>query len=204
MDIGKIYKIVGYGLTYYGSTTESIKRRLARHQSHYLLHKEGKRTDRITVFDIFDKGNEYTIELVEHFLCDNKKDLLDKENYYIYNNVCVNKCIPNRTIEQLKERQREYNEKHKDQIKEASNKYAEKKRREKGQKLKSEMTLTKDPSYKANKAKEYRAKMTEEEKEEHLKKRRETRKPLTEEQKIKARERAKKQREDKKALLIIK
>jgi len=53
--------------------------------------------------------------------------------------------------------------------------WAEKNRRSKGQKIKSEMILTKDPEYYNNKAKEYRAKETAEQKEERLRKRREKR-----------------------------
>jgi hypothetical protein len=194
MDIGKIYKISGYGLNYYGSTTESIKRRLARHKSHYNDFKDGKRTDKITVFQIFDLGDDYIIELIEHFICPDKKTLLDKENQYITNNECINKCVPNITIEQIKERKKKYNELHKDKIKETAKIWAEKNRREKGQQIKSEMNLTKDPEYFARKARERRAKLTLEEKETLLEKRRLSRKPLSEEQKIKARERAKIQR----------
>jgi|688.fasta_scaffold344199_2 hypothetical protein len=173
MDIGKIYKISGYGLNYYGSTTESIKRRLARHKGHYKDFKDGKRTDKITVFDIFDKGDDYTIELIEHFICPDKKTLLDKENYYITNNECVNKCVPNRTPEQLKERQKKYNENHKEQIKETAKKWAEKDRREKGCKIKSEMVLTKEVGYSSRKARERRENETQEQKDIRLAKRRE-------------------------------
>lgn len=173
MDIGKIYKIIGYGLTYYGSTTESIKRRLARHKSHYKDFKDGKRIDKITVFDIFDRGEDYEIILVEHFICPDKKTLLDKENYYITTNECVNKCIPNRTLEQLKERQKKYNENHREQIKNTAKKWAEKDRREKGCKIKAEMIISKDPDYQAKWAREKRAKETPEQKEARLQKRRE-------------------------------
>lgn len=195
MDIGKIYKISGYGLNYYGSTTESIKRRLARHKAHYKDYKDGKRTDKITVFQIFDLGDDYNIELIEHFICPDKKTLLDKENYYITNNECLNKCVPNRTPEQLKERQKKYNELHKDKIRETAKNWAEKNRREKGCQIKAEMNKSKTPEYKAEQTRKYRAKMTPEQKAEHLKKRRENRKPLTEEQKEKVKERSRKRRE---------
>jgi hypothetical protein len=195
MDIGKIYKISGYGLNYYGSTTESIKRRLARHLSHYSAYKIGKRTDRITAFNIFDKGDDYTIELIEHFICPDKKTLLDKENFYITNNECINKCVPNRTPEQLKERQHLYNEKHKEQIKQTAKEWAEQDRRAKGCKKREEMVITKAPDYSARKKREARAKETPEQREVRLAKRRAERKPLTEEQKERAKERARKQRE---------
>lgn len=197
MDIGKIYKIVGYGLTYYGSTTESLKRRLSRHRRHFNDYNDGKRNDKTTAFEIFVNGDDYKIELVEHILTNNPKDLTDRENYYITNNECVNKNIPNITIEQKKERQKKYNEKHKEQIKETAKKWAEKDRRERGIKKREEMTKTKEEGYVSIMRKKRLEKETPEEKEERLKKRRENykKKGLTEEQKIKSRERARLQRE---------
>jgi hypothetical protein len=59
-----------------------------------------------------------------------------------------------------------------DKIKQYKREWAEKNRREKGVKLRSEMTLTKDPNYKNNKAKEYKAKLTDEQKEAKLEARR--------------------------------
>lgn len=171
MDIGKIYKIYGYGLTYYGSTTESIKRRLARHKGHYKDYKDGKRTDKITVFNIFDKGDDYDIELIEHFICPDKKTLLDKENHYITTNECVNKCVPNRTPEQLKQRQKEYIEKNKEKINETSRLWAEKNRREKG--IKEKVIGFDKNEYQKKRNKEQRANETPEEKEIRLQKRRE-------------------------------
>lgn len=171
MDIGKIYKISGYGLNYYGSTTESIKRRLARHKANYKDFLDGKRTDNITVYKIFEKGDDYNIELIEHFICPDKKTLLDKENYYITNNECVNLCVPNRTPEQIKERQKKYNEKNKDKIRETAKKWAEKNRRKKG--IKEKVIGFDNKKYQNEWAKNKRAKETPEEKELRLQKRRE-------------------------------
>jgi hypothetical protein len=90
-----------------------------------------------------------------------------------------------------------------DELKEYKRLWAEKNRREKGCKLKLEMTKTQDPEYQKIKTREYRerlaSKLTEEEKEARLKARREAyaKKPQTEEQKEKARERARLQRERK-------
>jgi hypothetical protein len=84
-----------------------------------------------------------------------------------------------------------------DKIKETKRNWAEKDRREKGLKIKSEMTLTKDPHYSNNKQKERRKNETEEEKEIRLEKRREKYKDkiITPEEREKAKERAKRQRE---------
>lgn len=170
MDIGKIYKISGYGLNYYGSTTESIKRRLARHKSHYKDFNNGKRTDKISVFRIFDLGDDYNIELIEHFVCPDKKTLLDRENYYISNNECVNICIPNRTMEQIKERQKLYNDNNKEQIKETARLWAEKNRREKG--IKPKVIGFDEKKYHREYNKNKRANETPEQKEIRLAKRR--------------------------------
>jgi hypothetical protein len=97
----------------------------------------------------------------------------------------------NLTPEQLEER--------KDRTRERARLWAEKNRREKGCEIKSEMTKTDDPSYKAKWAKTMRETETDEHKAERLRKRREAyaKKEQTEEQKEKARERARKQREKK-------
>ena len=73
--------------------------------------------------------------------------------------------IENLSEEQQKERL--------DKIREYKKEWAEKDRREKGCKLKSEMNLTKDPDYYARKKREARAKETPEQKEARLQKRRE-------------------------------
>jgi hypothetical protein len=87
----------------------------------------------------------------------------------------------------------------KERTRERARLWAEKNRREKGCEIKSEMTKTKDPDYKANWARKMRATETDEHKEERLRKEREAyaKKEQTEEQKEKARERARKQRERK-------
>lgn len=103
--------------------------------------------------------------------------------------------LENYTEEQLKERQ--------DKINEYKRNWAEKDRRGKGMKTRAEMNLTKQADYKAKKQREYRAKMTPEEKEAYLAKRRAERKPLSEEQKEAARERARKQRLEKKNKAIV-
>jgi len=102
---------------------------------------------------------------------------------------CQNKgnLLINLSNEELEER--------KIKLKEYKRIWAEKDRRLKGQQIKTEMTKTKEPNYNLIKNREYMARLTPEQKEAYLKRRRETRKPPTEEQKIKARERAKQQRE---------
>lgn len=80
---GKIYKITGSGLTYYGSTIQLLNDRLAQHKHKQLCSSK----------QIFDLG-EYKIELVENYSCENKKQLLWRERWYIDNNDCINKLNP--------------------------------------------------------------------------------------------------------------
>jgi hypothetical protein len=95
-QLGKIYKIVGNGLTYYGSTCEpTLARRLAGHVAQYKHYKKGIGVY-MRSFDIIETG-EYTIVLAEGFVCDTKDQLHARERYYIENNECTNKVIPGRS-----------------------------------------------------------------------------------------------------------
>ena len=123
------------------------------------------------------------------------------KNNSIENLRWVDRVTNRRNQDRYEENQKpEVIEHKKEALKEYKKEHAEKSRREKGCKLKSEMTLTKDPDYYAKWARDKRASLSPEEKEEKLKARREAyaKKPQTEEQKEKARERARLQREKKK------
>jgi hypothetical protein len=106
-QLGKIYKIVCNGLTYYGSTCEpTLARRLAGHVAHYKHYKKGKGVY-MRSFDIIETG-EYSIILVEGFVCDTKDQLHARERYYIENNECINKYIPGRTLKEWRDTHKEY------------------------------------------------------------------------------------------------
>jgi hypothetical protein len=133
---GKIYKLVGSGLTYYGSTTQRLCERKAGH----------KRLDCKSKI-LFEKG-DVDIVLVEKYPCNSKEELHSRERYYIENNECINKNIPNRPrkeyyriyIEQnkdnLKDKKKEYRENNKDKIKEKNKKYREQNRKKESDRLK--------------------------------------------------------------------
>ena len=124
----------------------------------------------------------------------------NRQNNHIDNLRWVDRQTNRRNQDRYENNQKpEVIEKKIDELKEYKRLWAEKNRREKGCKLKSEMTKTKDPEYQKLYIREYRSKFTPEEKEEQLKARREAyaKKPQTEEQKEKAKERARKQREKK-------
>ena len=97
----KIYRIVcnTTGLTYYGSTCENtLARRLSKHKAKYNQYLNGKKIF-ITSFDIL-KNNNYEIILVENYPCNSKDELHSRERFYIENNECVNKVVPNRTFKE--------------------------------------------------------------------------------------------------------
>ncbi len=133
-----IYKIVSHNTDqiYIGSTTRTLHQRMQQHINGHAKKKERCCTSKI----ILDAGNA-TIELIEVFNCNNRKQLLQREGYYIrlYINICVNKIIPDRTKaehyqdnrdeilayrkqhyeinkEQILAQKKQYNEAHKEQV----------------------------------------------------------------------------------------
>ena len=115
---GKIYKLVNdeLNLTYYGSTCNELRKRLSGHKT-----KKNICTSKI----MFESG-EVKIYLVEKFPCNDRLELNQRERYYIENNECINKCIPNRTKKEwievnkknIAKQKKEYREINKEQIKE--------------------------------------------------------------------------------------
>ena len=107
---GKIYKIVDNtnGNIYIGSTINSLSYRLSGHKTKYKSYLEGK-CHNTRSFDII-KNNNYRIELLENYPCNNKKELETRERDYIEDNNCLNKAIPTRTD---KEYRKYYEEKRK-------------------------------------------------------------------------------------------
>ena len=82
---------------YYGSTTQKkLSVRYAGHLSDYRSWKNGKHNF-LTSLSLFEKyGVENChIVLVENFPCGSKYELQAREAFYIRNNPCVNKYIPN-------------------------------------------------------------------------------------------------------------
>ena len=139
-QLGKIYKIVDNtnGNIYIGSTCEPIlSRRLAQHKSDYKKYLNGKHNF-ITSFEIL-KNENYEIILVENFPCNNKDELHAKERFYIENNECINKVVPNRTNKEWKkqnyqknkqtvlEKNKQYREQNKDKLAEKAKEYREQK-----------------------------------------------------------------------------
>lgn len=95
----KIYKIwsPSNNLVYYGSTTQTLPQRLAKHLGNYKYYtKDNTKTNYVTSFKILEY-EDYKIELVEEYPCNNKHQLLRKEGEYIKENECVNMVVAGRT-----------------------------------------------------------------------------------------------------------
>ena len=131
----KIYKIVcnKTGLTYFGSTCQTIPQRVASHRRKYKnLVEKNITNDYCSSFEIL-KNENYYYELVCNCPCNNKDELYKTEGEYIRNNECVNKRIAGRTKEEYRELNRDkliqyhrnYYESNKDKIKQQKKEYRE-------------------------------------------------------------------------------
>jgi hypothetical protein len=149
---GKIYKIVDYtnNNVYIGSTCKTLNRRLQYHLSDYKRYLINK--DRyLSSFEIL-KNNDYKIELIELYPCNDKNELLIKERYWTNQEInCINKlknqgiwneigkkeCIKEQKKEYYENNKKEIGEKYKlyrdnnqEKLKERSKKYREKNKEE--------------------------------------------------------------------------
>ena len=99
---GKIYKIVSdeCDAVYYGSTVQSLIERWWLHKAHFNNWKKtsGWRCAIIKYFDEYGIDN-FRIELVEDYPCDNDEQLRMKEQEYLDANECVNEIRAYRSIE---------------------------------------------------------------------------------------------------------
>ena len=104
----RIYRIVCNvtGKQYYGSTTQSLAKRLGTHKGDFNRWRQGKRGF-ITSFEIIENG-DYDIVLVEELPdVKNVEQLRARERYHIEANECVNKFIPGRTTKEYCEDNKE-------------------------------------------------------------------------------------------------
>jgi hypothetical protein len=109
---GKIYMIWAGDERYYGSTCDTLSKRMVGHRKKYKENPGATTAHKL--FDIYGLEN-CKIELVEEFPCNSKQELEAREGFYIRGNECVNKVIPGRThaeyYQDNKEHRIEYNKK---------------------------------------------------------------------------------------------
>jgi hypothetical protein len=119
---GKIYRIISnnpeISVVYFGSTVQSLCRRMAGHRGHFKKWLSGKEGKSSMIFDHFKLHGieQFHIELVEDFPCDNEQQLLTRENVYIRGFDCCNKHSAVRTSEEGKEYQKQYAQDNKEKI----------------------------------------------------------------------------------------
>ena len=119
--IYKIYDRTDKKLVYYGSTEKLLSERLDRHLYQYKYWKDGNYRF-ITSFLVID-ADDYDITVVERVEFDDKKELFERERFYIENNICVNERIPYRTPTERYEANAEYYKENKDKIAEQRAEY---------------------------------------------------------------------------------
>ena len=141
----KIYKLqCDDGYYYIGSTADELRKRL-------WSHKNNSKTKNSRIYEYINSigWNRVRIILIEEFSCENKEELLKKEDAYIKehrnNELCLNmirayvteeeKKEYDRTLKQLKrqdinyiQKEKEYREANKEKIKEYQKEYRLKKK----------------------------------------------------------------------------
>lgn len=128
--IGYIYKIYDNdnNKTYFGSTGMLPEARLKFHKRACKYYMEG-RGKFVSVYNII-KENNYTLQEVEKVEYEEKKQLRERERYYIENNECVNMCIPNRTQKEWEKKfKREYYLKNWEKLQAYQKEYRKKKKK---------------------------------------------------------------------------
>ena len=101
---GKIYRLINSttGESYIGSTTEKLSIRYSKHKYLYKKYVENNKKFKpglyTTAVRLFNDGDS-KIELVEEYACESRRELLERERYWIewyknYRGGVVNKSMP--------------------------------------------------------------------------------------------------------------
>ena len=129
-SLGKIYKLISNNPdvkeVYYGSTCQRLLcSRMAIHRCAYKRWLADKSKGRCTSFDLFKKYGveQFHIELVENYPCENGEQLHTRENIYIRGNECVNKLSAIRTPEERKQYMKQYRIDNKEKMKQYNKQY---------------------------------------------------------------------------------
>ena len=121
-SLGKIYKIVGNGKVYIGSTTRPLlSQRLAKHKSAYKAWKNGDYKQSMSSFECLDDPECY-IELLEACPCNCFDELRKCEGKWIRELDCVNRRKEDGT---RSEHNKKYREANKEKMNERQKKYRE-------------------------------------------------------------------------------
>ena len=124
----KIYKLwsPSKNLVYYGSTIQELSQRFNEHISRYKRYTEDNNYCGCVTSFLVLECEDYKMELMEEYPCNNKQQLLKREGEYIKNNECVNKNIVGRTPKEYREDNADkYKERHIQYYKDNVDKYKE-------------------------------------------------------------------------------
>jgi hypothetical protein len=104
---GKIYRIFSpsKNLVYYGSTVQTLNQRLAGHVRDYKKYNDTNISPCQSYLVL--ECDDYKMELIEEYPCNNKQQLFKKEGEYIKTNDCVNKIITGRTPKEYRQDNKE-------------------------------------------------------------------------------------------------
>ena len=130
---GIIYKLFNDEFIYYGSTTQKY------FSSRINQHKYSKNKCTSKIFN-----GIFNYEIVETIEIKKINELVERESYYIKNNICINKNIPCRTQKQYRldnkdkiiDLQKKWREKNKNKFNQSQKKYYEKKGLERNERTK--------------------------------------------------------------------
>jgi hypothetical protein len=89
----KIYKIVGGGLVYVGSTTQRLCQRMNEHKQDKKGYEKGHK-DRSVSSRFVLEYPDATILLIEKYPCEDKEQLKARERHWVDSMECVNKNRP--------------------------------------------------------------------------------------------------------------
>ncbi len=105
----KVYKLwsPSKNIVYIGSTIETLAQRLAKHKANYKVYNIDNTKNYCSSYLVLD-CEDYKMELLEEYPCNNRAQLEKKEGEYIKNNECCNKQIAGRTIKEYYETNKEY------------------------------------------------------------------------------------------------
>ena len=117
---GKIYKILNTidDEIYVGSTVETLSMRMSKHRSDMKKQPQSKIYKHMHELGV----ENFYIELIENFPCNDIYELRAREGHFIREIATLNKLIAGRT---QKEYRKQYNEEHKEHIKETVKQYYE-------------------------------------------------------------------------------
>tara|TARA_R110000822_G_scaffold294123_1_gene416152 strand:- start:77 stop:775 length:699 start_codon:yes stop_codon:yes gene_type:complete len=146
---GYIYKIfckTDDELVYYGSTTQRVCDRISNHRKNYKGWKKG--TYHFVSSYLVVETDDWDYMTIEKVVYDEPFELKNRERFWIVNNECVNRIIPNTTPEEsgkrwrdnnkekVKKTRKEYCENNKEKVKKTKQRWYEKTKEQNKEKVK--------------------------------------------------------------------